>query len=76
MTKLGIRICKTNIDAQKIDCSRLEIYEIVIILFQIDKRNEKSSFIEETFSFTDILMNVAFEPLFLILSNVKINFND
>lgn len=27
------RICKTNVDAQKIDSSRLEVYRIIITLF-------------------------------------------
>lgn len=31
--KLGSYICKTNVDVEKIDGSRLETYEMIIALF-------------------------------------------
>lgn len=73
---LGLRICKINVDAQKIDCSRLKTYEIVIVFFQVDDKDRKSRFFEETFLLIDIGMNIAFEIRFLTLSNVKINSNN
>lgn len=54
----------------------LEIFRIVIVLFQVDNKDERSHFFEKTFLLTDISMVVVFEILFLTLSNVKVNFND
>lgn len=74
--KLGLCIYKTNVYTQKIDGSRLKTYKIVITLFYIDNKDGKSCFLKKTFLFTDIRMDVAFEMFFLILSNVKVDFNN
>lgn len=62
--------------AQKINVSRLELFEIIIALFKIDDKDKKSHFFEKTFLLTNIGINIAFKMLFLILNNVELNFND
>lgn len=44
--KLGIRICKTDVSAQKIDSSRLETFGMVIALFQVDDKDKTPRFFE------------------------------
>lgn len=33
--KLGLKVCHTNIEAQKIDCSTLETFKMVLASFQL-----------------------------------------
>lgn len=40
MRKLGFRILKTHINAEKIEGSRREIYAMIIALFQVDEKNK------------------------------------
>lgn len=74
MKKLGLCICKTDVNAQKMNGSRLMTFGMVSVLFQIDDKDEKSRLFEKTFLRIDISINIAFGMLFLILSNVEINF--
>lgn len=74
--KLGLRICKTDVNTQKIDGSRLETDKMVITSFYIREKDRKSSFFEETFLLPDMNMNIAFEILFFTLSNVEVNFHN
>lgn len=61
---------------QKIDNSRLEIYKMVIVLFEINDKDKKTRFFEKTFLLADISIDVAFKVLFLSLTNVEVNFNN
>lgn len=72
----GVCICKTNMDDRKIDKNRLEIYKIVIALFQINHKEGNSCLFRETLLLTDININIDYKMLFFILSNVEINFNN
>lgn len=47
--KIGFHICKINIDAQKINSSKLETYRTVFALFQVDDQNQKFCIIEKPF---------------------------
>lgn len=49
---------------------------MVIASFQINDKDRKSCFFEETLLLADININIAFRMLFLILSNVEVSFND
>lgn len=62
--------------AQKIDANRVEIFGMIITLFQVDNKDKKFRFFKETLLLADIRMYVAFEILFLTLSNIKVYFND
>lgn len=70
MGKLDLCICKTIVDAQKIDGSRREIYGIVIALFQMDDKEGKSCFFKKTILLADISIDISFKMIYFILSNV------
>lgn len=74
--KLGLYIHKIDLDAQKINGRRLKTYKMIIALFPVDDKDEKSCFIEITFILADICIYIAFGMFFLILSNIEINFNN
>lgn len=74
--ELGLRICKTHIDTYKINSSRLETFDIIIALLQVNGKDRKFYFFEETFLLVDISMDFVFRIRFLIFTNVKVNFND
>lgn len=42
----------------------------------MDEKDWMFFFFEKTFLLADITMNIVFGMLFIILSNVKVNFND
>lgn len=71
--KLDLHIRKTNVDAQKINSSRLKVLGMVIAFFLIENNHKSSCFFEEIFLLADISVHVAFEIFFLILSNVEVN---
>lgn len=74
--KPSFHICNTNVGAQKIDVSKMETDEKIIVFIQVDDKNRMFCFFEETFLFDDISMDVAFGILFFTLSNIEINFNN
>ena len=72
--KLGLIIQKTNVSAQKIDSSALEIYDMVIAKFLFQDKLKKPSFFEKTFLLADTSMDVILEILFLTINNANVNF--
>ena len=73
--KLGLKIQKTNVEAQKIDGFALEIFEIVIVDFQVEDKASKPRFFQKTFLVTDTKFEVILEMLFLKISNVNMLFD-
>ena len=73
--KLGLKIQKTNIEAQKIDGSTFEIFEIVIADFQAKDKVNKSRFFQETFLVVDTKFEIILVMLFLKISNADISFD-
>lgn len=63
-------------NTQKINSSRLKTYDMIIALAQVDHKDEKFRFFEETFLLAYIGLKIAFEILFFILSNIEVKFND
>ena len=51
--KLGLKIRKTNIGAQKIDGSALETFRMVFANFQIEDKANSPRFFQETFLVAD-----------------------
>lgn len=74
--KLGLHIQKTNINTQKIDDSKLNIFDIVITICLINDKNKKSRFFEKLFLLTDISIDITFGIFFFTLNNTQINFNN
>ena len=67
--KLKLKIQKTNIGAQKIDGSALEIFEMVIADFQMQNKASKPRFFQETFLVANTKFKVILGMLFLKISN-------
>ncbi len=47
--QLGVKICKTNVGAQKINDTTLETYEMVVSTFSVLDNDEKEMFFEKSF---------------------------
>lgn len=76
MQKFSLHIKKTDINIQKINISKLEIFGIVIVFFLVVDKDRKFRFFEKTFFLSNINMDITLRILFFTLSNAEINFND
>lgn len=74
MNKLGLYIWKINISIMRIDGSKPEIFSMIIVSFVIDDKNKISGFFEKIFSLADRSIHITLKILFLIWSNLGINF--
>lgn len=72
--KLDIWVWKTEVGAQKINDSSLIMLKMVIKSFSIDDKANRPLFFEETFFIANISMDNTLRILFLIFSNIEINF--
>lgn len=70
--KLGFYTWLTGIDAQDINESTLEIYDIVITRLSIQDKLGKIHFFDENFLLADTRIKVVLEMSFLALSNIDI----
>ena len=73
-SKLGLKVCPTNIEAQKIDGSTIRMFEMVLASFQVKDTLGKTWFFQKTFLLADFSIRVFLRMLFLILSNANIRF--
>ena len=74
--RLGLKTWKTNVGAQKIDGSTLEIFEMVIADFQVKDKGGKPRFFQETFLVADTKFEVVLGMPFLKISNADIAFSE
>ena len=72
--KLGLKIGKTNIGAQKIDGSALETFGMVIADFQIEDKASRLKFFLEIFLVADTKFEMILGMLFLKISNADVLF--
>lgn len=72
--KLGFKIRRTNIGAQKINGFALEIFGIVIADFQVENKVSRPKFFQETFLVTDTKFMVILRMIFLKISNTNVLF--
>ena len=72
--KLGLKIRKTNIGAQKIDGFALETFRMIIIDFQVEDKASRPRFFKKTFLVADNKFKVILRMPFLKISNVDISF--
>ena len=72
--RLGLKIRKTNIRAQKIDGSVLEIFRMVIADFQMEDKGGRPKFFQETFLVPDTKFEIILGMPFLKLSNANVSF--
>ena len=72
--KLGLKIRKTNVGAQKIDGSALETFGMIIADFQIEDKISKPRFFQETFLVANIKFEMILGMPFFQISNVDMSF--
>ena len=74
--RLGFKTRKTNVGTQKIDGSALEICGMVIADFQVEDKNDRSRFFQETFLVANTKFEVILGIPFLKLSNADMSFGE
>ena len=72
--KLGLKIRRTNVGAQKINGSTLETFGIVIADFQLEDKASRPKFFQETFLVANTKFEVILEMPFLKISNADVSF--
>ncbi len=72
--QLGLKICKTNVEVQKIDDTILETYEIIVSTFSMWDKDSRERFFEESFLLADVKLNIGLRMPFLTISNANVNF--
>ena len=72
--KLGLKVQKTNIGAQKINGSALETFKIEIADLQMEDKVGKPRFFQETFLMANTKFEMILGMLFLKLSNADMLF--
>ena len=72
--QLSLKIQKIDIGTQKIDKFSLEIYSMVIAIFQVLNKLGRLRFFQETFLLANISIKVVPGMLFLIFTHVDIQF--
>lgn len=73
---IGFYIWKTDIKVYNINSFRLEIFDMIIAIFQIVDKMEGSCNFIKIFLLVDISISVALIISFFTLNNVEINFGD
>ena len=74
--KLGLKVRKTNVGAQKIDGSALETFGMVIADFQVEDKASRPRFFQETFLVADTKFEVILGMPFLKISNTDVSFGE
>ncbi len=72
--QLSLKICKTNVGAQKIDGTTLETYRMVVSTFSVLDKDGKERFFEESFLLADISPDIVLGMPLLTISNADIDF--
>ena len=70
--KLGLKIRRTNIGAQKIDGSALKTFGMGIADFQVEDKVSRPRFFQEIFLVADTKFEVILGMLFLKISNADV----
>ena len=74
--KLRLKIWKTNVKAQKIDGSTLEIFGMVIADFQMEDKASRPRFFQKIFLVLNTKFKVILGILFLKISNINVSFGE
>ncbi len=72
--QLGLKICKTNVKAQKIDGTTLETYKMVVSICSISDKDGRERFFEESFLLADVKPDIVLGMPFLTMSNADVDF--
>ena len=74
ITKLGLRIRKIGVSAQKINRSHLDTFEIVIVDCLVKNKFERIRFFQKIFLLANISLEIVLKMLFLTFSKADIWF--
>ena len=72
--RLGLVVQTTNVGAQKIDSTTLEIYRMLVAAFSVTDQADRIRFFEEIFLIANVSPDVVLGMPFLILSDADIEF--
>ena len=72
--QLGLKIQKTNVEAQKIDGTILKTYRMIVFTIFVSNKDSKERFFEKSFLLIDINPDVVLGMPFFIISNANIDF--
>lgn len=75
VVKLGLTTQKTSVEVQKIDGSKLEVYDMVLASFLLQDRLERVWFFKKIYLLADTSIEVILEMSFLALSNTHFWFD-
>ena len=73
-SKLGLRVCQTDVGAPKIDGPTLKTFGIVLASFQVEDKQGRARYFQETFLMADTSMEVVLGMTFLTSNNANIQF--
>lgn len=73
-SKLDLKICSTNVRAQKNGGFTLKTFGMVLTRFQVKNKLEKARFFQETFLLINTSAELEVEMLFLTFTNIKVLF--
>ena len=73
--QVGLSIRPTDIGAQNIDGTTLDIYGMVVAAFSVMDKANRVRFFEKTFLMANVSPEIVLGMLFLTLSNVDIDFS-
>ena len=71
-SRLGLRVYRTDIGAQKIDGSTLKTFEMVLASFQIEDKLGRTRFFQKTFLLANISTEIVLSMPFFTLSNANV----
>ena len=73
-SKLGLRIWKTNVGAQKIDDGTLKTYEMVVSTFFLSDKDSRERFFEKSFLLANVKLGKMLTMPFLTINNADVDF--
>ena len=66
-SKLDLKICSTDVGAQKIDGSTFQTFEIILASFQVEDKLGQTRFFQELFLLVNTMMQVVLGMPFFYL---------
>lgn len=73
---LSLKVWPTNIKIQKINNSILEIFEMILVSFEVENKLRKARFFQETFFTANTSILIIMNMSFLTFSNANVLFTE
>ena len=74
VSKLGLKVCSTDVGAQKIDGFILQTFGMILASFQVEDKLGRARFFQESFLLADTTVEVVLGMLFLTFNNADVSF--